>query len=225
MLRLSSILPTLAVGCALVLRPVTSDAQLVPTQAIPRFEITPLAGYQWGGSFDTDHFANIPAGQLEEESSFAWGGLLSFLTSEHTAVELMYLRQDTDLRFDPVAQRTRELGGFANNYIQLGGRWELLPQQTAFHPFIAASLGINILDPEADNLDSRTKFSWTLGGGARYMFGSAQRVGIRADVRWLVTPVPSGDLGTWCDFYGCFVTEGTSWVSQGTAMGGIVIAF
>lgn len=224
MLRLSSILPALAVGCALVLRPVTSEAQLPPMTPVPRFEITPLAGYQWGGSFDTDQSGRIPAGELEEEGSFAWGVLLSFLTSEHTAVELMYLRQSTDIRFNPITQPIRELGGFANNYIQLGGRWEF-PVQAAFRPFISASLGINILDPAADQVSTRTKFAWTLGGGARYMFGSTQRLGLRADARWLVTPVPSGDYGTWCDFYGCFVAQGTSWVSQGQAMAGVVIAF
>ena len=48
------------------------------------------------------------------------------------------------------------------------------------------------------------------------MFKSG-RVGIRTDIRLWVTPFPSGEYATWCDFYGCFVSEGTEWVTQGTA--------
>lgn len=221
MLRLSSVLPALAVGCALLLRPVASDAQRSMNPA-PRFEITPLGGYQWGGSFDTDFSAAIPAGQLEEEGSFSWGVILSYLTPENSAVELIYLRQSTDIRFDPNAGETKALGGFANNYIQLGGRWQL-PVELAVHPFITASLGVNVLDPEAD-LSTSTKFAWGLGGGFKYTFPD-QRVGLRVDLKWLTTPVPSGDYGTWCDFWGCFVTEGTAWVNQGQATAGLVFAF
>jgi hypothetical protein len=190
----------------------------------PRFEITPFGGYQWGGSFDTDAFGTIPGGELQEEGSFSWGVVLSFLTPANTALELIYLRQDTDLEFKPDLASARGLGGFANNYIHLGGRWEL-PLQVQFHPFITASLGINILDPEAGELDSETRFSWGLGGGARYMFGPTQRFGLRADLKWLVTPVPSGDYGTWCTFYGCFASEGTAWLHQGQASAGLIFAF
>jgi hypothetical protein len=50
-------------------------------------------------------------------------------------------------------------------------------------------------------------------------------VGVRFDARLWVTPFPSGDYGTWCDFYGCFVVEGTEWVTQGTLSTGLVLAF
>ena len=221
MLRLSSILPALAVGSALVLSPVASDAQRSMERA-PRFEITPLGGYQWGGSFDTDNFGSVPAGQLEQESSFSWGVILSYLTPENSAVELIYLRQSTDIRFDPIGGEVVGLGGFANNYIQLGGRWDL-PIELPVRTFISASLGVNVLDPEAD-VGTETKFSWGVGGGIRYTFPD-QRIGLRMDLKWLTTPVPSGDYGSWCDFYGCFVTEGTAWVNQGQATAGLVFAF
>ena len=184
-----------------------------------RFEITPIAGYQWGGSFETDN------GELQLDDSFVWGVVLSFLAHGNSALELTYLRQDTDLRFDPFGTGTSgQSAGFAMNYIQIGGRQEFGRGGKA-RPFISGSLGINVLDLKAEGFGSETRFSWSLGGGLIYMLGESNRLGLRGDVKFWATPVPSGDYGTWCDFYGCFVVEGTEWVTQGQATGGLVFAF
>ena len=214
MFRISLTCPLIALGVALGLGAPTAQAQLVEVNET-RFEITPFAGYQWGGTRDLD------IGELHLPASFAWGGILSFRTSPASAVELTYLRQDTDLEYDPGAGATRSDLGFAVNYIQAGGIWEF--GQNQLRPFISGSLGIGIFDAKED-FGSDTRFSWTVGTGAKYMFKSG-KVGIRTDLRLWVTPFPSGEYATWCDFYGCFVAEGTEWVTQGTASGGIVFAF
>ncbi len=111
-----------------------------------RFELTPFGSYQWGGSFDTQGFSNILAGEIQEQSSFSWGGILSFLAAGNSAVELYYLRQDTDVDFKPNAGQTQTVGaGFSNNYVQLGVR-QGLPRTEGIAPFITASMGINVLD-------------------------------------------------------------------------------
>ena len=107
--------------------------------------------------------------------------------------------------------------------VQLGFRQDI-PTGGGFHPFVTGSLGINVLDPEGGDLDSSTRFSWSLGGGLRYM-RPASRIGIRLDAKWMVTPVPSGTYGTWCDYWGCFAAEGTTWLNQGMFGGGLIIAF
>jgi hypothetical protein len=56
------------------------------------------------------------------------------------------------------------------------------------------------------------------------MFAS-DRAGIRADAKLWATPVGSGTYGGWCDIFGCFVAEGTAWVTQGQVSGGLVLAF
>jgi Outer membrane protein beta-barrel domain len=219
--RISLTCPLIAVGVALGLCAPTVQAQLVEVQET-RFEITPFAGYQWGGSLEAD-VSGFPAGELQLPGSFAWGGILGFRTSHASAVELTYLRQDTDLNFDPISAGETQTGlEFAVNYIQLGGTWEF--GQNQFRPFISAALGIGIFDPKDERFGSDTRFSWTVGTGGKYMFKSG-RVGVRADLRLWVTPFPSGEYATWCDFYGCFVAEGTEWVTQGTASGGLVFAF
>ena len=217
-MRPSSVVLSVCAGLGLWLAAAPVQAQLTEVST-KRFEITPFAGYQWGGSFDLD------AGRsLHTTPSFSWGGIISFLAHMGSAVELLYSRQDTDVEFDPVSGATTTLpGGFAMNYIQIGGRQEF-GHSEKLRPFVTGSLGIGILDPKAEELGSSTRFSWSVGGGAKYMFAS-QKVGIRTDIKLWVTPVPSGDYGVWCGFYSCVATEGTAWVTQGQWTGGLVFAF
>jgi hypothetical protein len=223
MTRPSFLIRFAGVGIALVLAAAPLEAQLMEAGTEKRFEIVPIAGYQWGGSFDTDLSSAFPAGTLRLKDSFAWGGILSFLAYGNSAVELSYLRQDTDVEFEPVGGATTNLGGFAMNYIQIGGR-QHFGGNGPLSPFASVSLGVNILDPKQEGLESHTRFAWSFGGGAQYMFASG-RAGLRTDIKFWATPVPSGDYGTWCDFYGCFVSEGTAWVTQGQLSGGLVLAF
>ena len=223
MLRISMAGPLVAAGLACALGVTRVEAQLEATPEY-RKEITPFAGYQLGGSFET--FANgpIPAGSLEMGDDFAWGGILGFMVRPRTFAELTYLRQDTDLSFDVVGGGARGLGGFAVNYIQVGGRQEF-GTGSRIYPFLDFSLGLGIFDPKAEGVESDTRFSWSVGGGLRLPVGQSGRTSIRADGRLWVTPVPSGDYGVWCDFFGCFVAEGTAWVTQGTVSGGLTFAF
>ena len=189
-----------------------------------RFELTPFGGYQWGGSYDTQASTLFSAGEVSQNSSFSWGAIMSFLAERNSAAELYYLRQSTNVDFDAVGTGNRQIenDGFANNYVQLGVRQGLQVGQN-LQPFITASLGINVLDPEAPDIGTSTRFAWSLGGGG--MFMGAGRVGVRADIRWMVTPVSSGTYGSWCSYYGCYVTEGTTWLHQGQAGLGLVLKF
>jgi len=213
-----------ALALTMVLLPATySPARAQGGYTPPkRIELTPFGTYQWGGSFDTQAGNGRLAGELSEQDSFSWGAILSFLAAGNSAVELYYLRQDTDVDFKPNAGQKQTVGsGFSNNYVQLGVR-QGLPKTEGIAPFITASMGINVLD--ASNSESSTRFAWSLGGGAKWMAAN-QKVGLRMDIRWMVTPVPSGTYGTWCDYWGCYVTSGTDWLHQGSAGLGLIFAF
>ena len=222
--RPSTAILSVCTGLALGLAAAPAHAQLMEVSEAKRFEITPIFGYQWGGSFDTGSGGALGSGQLQLEDSFAWGGIISFLAQMGSAVELTYLRQDTDIIFDPSGGGGQiPLGGFSMNYVQIGGRQEF-GHSERLRPFIQGSLGINVLDPKEGDLGSSTRFSWSLGGGAKYMFASG-RAGLRTDIRFWSTPVPSGEIGVWCGFYACVASEGTDWITQGQVSGGLVLAF
>jgi hypothetical protein len=222
-MRPFSVVLSVCAGLALCLTAAPVEAQLQEVSE-KRFEITPFAGYAWGGSFQTSASGALGAGNIRIADSFSWGGIISFLAAMGSAVELLYSRQDTDVEFNSVSGATTTLaGGFAMNYLQVGGRQEF-GHSEKLRPFVTGSLGIGILDPKAPSLGSSTRFSWSIGGGAKYMFAS-QRAGIRTDIKLWVTPVPSGDYGVWCGFYSCVATQGTAWVTQGQWTGGLVFAF
>ena len=192
-----------------------------PSAGAQRFELTPFGGYSWGGSFDTDAFGETPSGELSEQASFSWGVILSARTNSNAAGELFYLRQDSDIQFDPSIGATTTPGKLSNNYIQFGGRREF-PTASALSPFISGSLGFNVLD--GDEIDSSWRFAWSLGGGAMFKLPN-ERVSLRLDVRWLATLVPSGDVSSWCTVWGCYAVEGSTVLNQGQASGGLAIAF
>jgi hypothetical protein len=224
-MRPCSMALSVCAGLALGLTAAPVQAQLEEVGEPKRFELTPFGGYEWGGSFETDVGSLLGAGKIKIADSFSYGLIISFLAHMGSAVELLYSRQDTDLEFEPVGGGVTATlpGGFATNYIQIGGRQEF-GHSEKLRPFVTGSLGIGILDPKADELGSSTRFSWSIGGGAKYMFGTG-RAGIRTDIKLWVTPVPSGDYGVWCGFYACVAGEGTAWVTQGQWTGGLVIAF
>ncbi len=112
------------------------------------------------------------------------------------------------------------MAGFAMNYVQIGGRQEF-GHSEKIRPFISGSLGINVLDPEEGDLGCSTGFSWSLGGGAKYLFASG-RAELRADLEFWSTPVASGEIGVWCGFDACAASEGTDWIAQGQVSGGLV---
>lgn len=221
MLRPSSSLSGLAVT-ALIAFAAAPSAHAQSAYPTARGELTPFGGYSWGGSLETDSFGTISSGELHENSAFSWGALLSYNTNWDSAFEMFYLRQSANVTFqeDRSGNKT-DVGTLANNYLQFGGRRDINPQGRVV-PFISGTLGVNILD--ASEASSEWRFAFTLGGGARIKLPNP-RLGLRLDVRWLATPVPSGDYATWCDAWGCYAAGGTAWLNQGQASGGLSIAF
>jgi opacity protein-like surface antigen len=202
---------------AVVLGASTAQAQ---SGKYARFEVVPLAVYMWGGTYDLD------IGDLKIDDGLGYGVMLNFLAARGTALELTYLRQDTQLRLDP--NGTQPVGArsadFAVNYIHLGGRQEF-GRSPKIRPFIDGSFGLTVFDVKESGIGTSTNFSLAIGGGFESMFGKEQRFGIRGHIRGWFSFVPTDDYAYWCDFYGCFAAQGSETVSQGEVGGGLVIKF
>ena len=194
-----------------------------------KFEIVPLAGYVWGGSYHLDASTGTvirPSGDLKVNDSFSYGVQLDFLAARGTALELTYLRQDSHLVFDPSGSATAgpNSASWATNYIHLGGRQEF-GNNPKIKPFINGSFGATVFDVKESGIGTSTNFSLSIGGGFISMLGKNQRFGLRGQVRGWFSFVPTNDYFYWCDFYGCGVSQGSVTLSQGEATGGLVIKF
>ena len=224
---------TAAAAAVLALASAAPAAAQIPTSA---FEITPLAGYLWGGGFETPANGAFPAGKIAVQPSFAWGAEVGYTPSGSTWFELTYLHQSTDANFERNGSGGCPAPGgvctatFSTNYIHAGARWEF--GQRNIKPFIGGGLGITIFDPGTTStgvdFSSSTDFSISGEVGVIYMVGkkaSDQRFGLRATFRGWWSFVPSGQYAAWCGYYGCYAVEESATVAQGELSGGLVITF
>ncbi|MBP2646677.1 MAG: uncharacterized protein H6Q77_301 [Gemmatimonadetes bacterium] len=220
---------TAAAAAVLAVASTAPAAAQIPTSG---FEITPMVGYIFGGGFPTDGFTGVPAGKLNIDANIGYGIEVGYTPNGNTWFELTYMRQSSDVNFDPDAGTCADYpiivnctSSISTNYIHAGARWEF--GQRNIKPFIGGGLGVTIFDPSASNIGSNTDFSLSLEGGVRYMFGKGdkQRVGIRGTFRGWFSFVPNGQYAAWCGYYGCYAQESSSTVTQGEVSGGLVFVF
>lgn len=151
-----------------------------------QFEITPTAGFRFGGSFD-DLDQGLSA-DLDDDASF--GLILNLRESGNTQWELIYSQQNT-------AVDTRQLA-FAEpkldvdfQALQVGGTY--MGEGILARPFVAATVGGTHVSPGFDGLDSDTFWSFSIGGGLQVF--PTKRVGLRLEARaWGTLISSSSDL-------------------------------
>ncbi|HEX9191954.1 MAG TPA: outer membrane beta-barrel protein [Candidatus Deferrimicrobiaceae bacterium] len=147
-----------------------------------RIEITPFAGFTFGGNFED----NTTGASLKVGESGSLGLILGYRDTPETHYELFYSFQRTDLRGS---------GTFGGNplfdldihYLHLGGTYEF-PGERKLLPFISGGLGVTFLVPTGEGLDSSTNFSLSLGGGVKVPVTG--RVGLRFEGRGYMTILP-----------------------------------
>jgi opacity protein-like surface antigen len=151
-------------------------------RAAGRVEITPFAGFTFGGNFED----NTTGASLKVGESGSVGLILGYRDTPETHYELFYSFQRTDLRGS---------GTFGGNplfdldihYLHLGGTYEFVGESKVL-PFISGGLGATFLVPTGEGLDSSTNFSLSLGGGVKVPVTG--RVGLRFEGRGYMTILP-----------------------------------
>lgn len=180
---------------------------------MPRIEVTPYAGWQFGGGVATS------LGDVKARAAVNFGGILGFRMSAMQVVEITYNYQKAPL----VLERGGLLGDSTlfdvnTHYIHVGGRAER--ETGAVTPFVVGGLGISIFDPAEPLRSSETRFSGHLGAGLRAPLG--ERVALRAQFRGWFTFTNSWG-GFICGGGGCSVSAGGSGILQGDISGGLTI--
>ncbi len=216
-----------AAAALLLAMPAMAHAQGARTTGTfggPYFQVTPFLGYVWGGGFPTSGISGVPDGSIRADDSMGWGVELGWSPGGSSWVTGTYLRQDTKAAFYPTGTNTAsQKQDFAINYIHVGGRQ--LFGHAKVQPYIGGGLGLVVYDPK-EQVGTNTQFSMSLEGGAQYMFGRAEKVGLRAHLRGWWGFVPNGQVVIWCDWWGfCAAGQGTSTVGQGEVSIGTVIRF
>jgi hypothetical protein len=181
-------------------------------------EITPLAGYRFGGGFDLAG----EDGPLEVKESAAFGISVGIRLADDGELEVEYSRQPTRLANDGFFTSTPLFDLAVENWL-FGGNYVFGEAPDRVRPFLGIGLGLTRLIPEPDALESETRFAFYLAGGVKVYL--SPRFGLRFDARWLGTVLES-DSQVFCNsFGGCLVFATGSTMSQGEVRGGLIVRF
>ncbi len=179
-----------------------------------KFEITPFAGLQGGGSFSTrDGSADVPASEN-------FGLLLSYRVRPDGLVEFLFSRQPTLLEvndFDGRVDYSLDV-----DYFQFGGLWEIGPNRTK--PFLGLTVGATHMTPS--DLSDAWGFSAGISGGAKFWLND--HLGLRIEGRGLVTfAFDSASIFCGAGFGGggCAVSASGDGLFQLSGNAGLIFAF
>ncbi len=140
-----------------------------------RFEVTPYAGYRFGGAFkliDSDTHADVA-----DHASLALA--LDVSADDSTQYELFYSRQSTS-----IGAQTLPASDMIIEYVHIGGT-VLLDAAPRLQPYLIGSVGATRFDPNAAIARHRTYFSASIGGGLRVPF--SRHFSLRLEVRGFAT--------------------------------------
>lgn len=139
-------------------------------------EITPFAGFQAGGGFDTRE------GDLNVDPSANFGLVVSVRTRHDGLIEFLYSRQPTTLELDGLME-SGTLFDLDVEYVHFGGLWEIETDKS--RPFLGLTLGATHLSPGESGVSDEWAFSAGISGGAKFFF--SERLAARIEGRGMLT--------------------------------------
>lgn len=152
-----------------------------PARADRGVEITPFAGFRFGGGFED----NTTGATLDVSQGESYGLILGLRATDETRYELFYSFQRTELGEGGVFGG-ENLFDLDIHYLHIGGTY-LFPGERV-RPFIGGGLGLTFFAPDGPGLNAKTYFSLSLGGGAKIPI--TKKWGLRLEGRGFMTILP-----------------------------------
>ena len=196
-------------------------AVVASTSWAQRFEIMPFAGYRTSGSFN---IGSLDYGRVTIKGGFAYGITLAYTPSRHAQIEIMWSRTDSSLYGDLTIQPQTSIKVFKLHTDQFHVNFMpmFLQANGRVMPYLLFGLGLTYAKPP--NVSGETRFSWSIGGGAKVMF--RENIGLRLQAKWAPTYINTTSGVLWCDWWGfCYMIPVSNYMSQGEFTGGIFFRF
>lgn len=190
------------------------------------FEVTPTAGFRFGGTASNSYSVFIERLKVSEALSF--GLTLEMPIRRNVNLELIWSHQDTELsadfRQDPPEGYDGRLTHLNVDTFHLGALWLLGREGAAVRPYLDLLLGVSILTP-APEFSTLTRFSGSVGGGAKFRLSNA--LGARLGLRFMPVYLNATSTGyTTCDpWYGCYTYYDSNYLYQWDAYTGLTYRF
>jgi hypothetical protein len=186
-------------------------------------EITPVAGYRFGGGFSAAGIdPSAAAVDLEVEDTAGFGVHVGVRVAEDGELEVLYSRQETRLGTADLFTG-RPLFDLALETWQAGGNYLFGEDGARVRPYVGVGLGLTRLLPEPDSLQDETRFSASFAAGAKVWLG--RHLGLRFEARGFFTVLES-EADAFCPTVGeCLVRAKGSDISQAEVRAGLVLRF
>jgi len=163
-----------------------------------KFELTPFAGYTWGGTIYADQ-TNVFNHDVDAASSGNIGVDFAIPLRQGFKLELMAAHQNADLTtgngglFTP----NNKVASMDINYFQAGLQ---IPFNTGHnvYPFVIVTAGVANLSPNVNGVSSATRFAMSAGGGVKVPINP--NMGIRFDIRGYVTQLGNDSACSACNY-------------------------
>ena len=183
-----------------------------PAQA-QSWEASFLAGFTPSASLDR---RARQIDQLDIGGGFTLGGQVGYHLGQRCSAEVLWTRQDSGLQVG-TAHGKADLFAFTMDDLHGNAVFHFADRSARLRPFVFGGLGATFFS--GGGLASETKFSWGIGGGAKYF--PWKSVGLRAHARYKPVVLHDKSAGDFCDPFGFC----QSWLGQFEVSGGVVARF
>ena len=192
---------------------------LIPAgMSAQRIEITPFAGFQFGGNL------RIQSGDLSVSSGLNYGFTIDVSFTPGGKIEFFYSRQETDLQLeDEATGAVSTLFDMATEFVHVGVVYEWDFEK--IKPFVVVTGGVTHMLPQGVDRERARWASGIFGGGAKMSI--SEHVGVKAQGRLAFSLVRAGDE-LFCAptiAGGCLVGLQRKLMAQGMLTAGVFVAF
>ncbi len=183
-------------------------------------EITPFAGYRFGGNFDIQGELNGVTGQQEAkiDDSSSFGVIVAWAYDNKRQGELLLSHYESELT--PVSLLTPYTSDLSITYLHLGGN---VPFSKGLVPFwLSGGIGVTHFSPGDKKLDDETKFSANIGIHSKLQLSKS--IAIRLGARIYTTFLDS-DSAMFCDDNNCQIAISSEIWTQSEVFAGLTFTF
>lgn len=197
-----------------------------------KFEFTPRIGYTLSEGFGVTEQVITNQGivdKLNPKNNLSWGLTFDYLASDNFSLGFLYDQQLTKLEASFIDGTGSDITDMdVLNYHGIF-TYNFGAADSKVRPFFFGGLGATTYKPaqfKGVDLESKTQFSTTWGGGIKFF--ASPHVGFNIGARWTPTYIKSDPAGVWCNpywYWGCYVVAETDYSNQGEFSGGVTLRF
>ena len=172
-----------ALGCAILTAGVAAPGAARAAGAV--LEVTPMVGWQWGGTLDYGS-----GGDIHVNAALNYGGALGVMINPMEWGEVSYTYQSSEVFARPAAAPEFKAFDLGTHYIQAAGGRYVMPPDPArkAHPYLIGGLGMTIFSPGSASapiqVDTQYLFSISAGAGVRVVM--SEKLDLRLQTRLLL---------------------------------------